>query len=751
MVLLTEDAHNAIEELGEFPIKTRVDLARVTFYRAFLEAKSADDVYFEHLLTTFLALAQQPLNFCVFQSFPVGTLANHPVPLFHFCNDKKHVVAFEESINDRFIVNAGEFSRQNLFPLFPSLITDYFISIHFMNTKTTSGSSSFSPVSITTKQFHPSDDIEYIGICATQFFSAQWDSFQTRFGMYFRDGLIASFEKLNKNHKWKNSSVVAHLSESNMCPNSATFPPSCELLISKQREVLHPNENRETWHETVKKIISPVLQSARFSADVLSGLMYHEKPETWPTTEVSPHPTNLLIAYRCFDRDTTAQSDPGRNSSEFEEGYPYNVRFLTEDTSNYSTAESGDSEVVRYFAFLGKQYGSNPQNYEDGVTETGHSPRIKRYLFRNFPSDADLSYYGAEYKPFLKALCSTADEYFWEVLKSDESGAHTCQNFLSTAIGNASRSMVDPVISTGLVHFNKIFESAGLDRISVSRIHDDRRAVFLRCYDAYKGDGQSAQDFFESTFLNSDIIGAALRNDLLRVVAFYYLFCGMAAGTITGRDTKQQYDIRNVTAVLSPIKLLGSVWGVSIHATFMDKLSFKNKYLWMYHFFLLNIQSKNLTYLIDKALWKNIENRVSRLIVKTIEAAFSDDDLLPFNKTDNGIRLIRALQEVNRKIHQEQQLVPYALPELKIFFRYSDQASDDSAYIWSCNLSGEKQTPGDFPQVRWRIRNNDFFVPRQPWNGRGTRRFSDSIEIGLRRGLAIAEAKIAASKKRNNR
>jgi hypothetical protein len=144
--------------------------------------------------------------------------------------------------------------------------------------------------------------------------------------------------------------------------------------------------------------------------------------------------------------------------------------------------------------------------------------------------------------------------------------------------------------------------------------------------------------------------------------------------------------------------------------------------------------------LVDKALWKNAENRIARLIVRHLDLAFLNANA---SLKDNQSRFYDAIKEVNIKIHQEQQLVPYALPVIKVFKRRGEE-SEFANYTWSCNLDNSKQSDADFPQIRWMIRRNDFFKAKQVWNGRGTRRFSDSIEIGMRRGLALVEARLNA-------
>lgn len=745
VVTLTEQQPATSDEpINEFAIKTRVDLARVAFYRSFLEAKSGDDVYFEHLLTIFLALAQQPLNFCLFKRAHNESGQPLLLPLFHFCTDKKHIADFEAYIFHNILAPPQSSTDLLLFPLFPDLLGEdqYYISVHFMQTRDQNGDDRFRAIKSLSRVSELNDNYEYVSICAQHYFSLPWDSFKTRFGAHFCSGIKSSLDKLKDNHAWTDANITTLLFHHIPQWKNGEYPPLSKNLIRLQQDVKHPNQDRETWHKTVRKVLSPTLRSTRFSSDALSGLMYDEPQKYWPSQDLlsqSPHPTNMLVAYRSFDRDTTDLDDCGRNSTDSCDGYPYNVRFLFEDIESPLESERGDNEALKYFRFLGQTYGGAPEGYER-PSLTGHSPRIKRYLFRNLPEPDDLNLDGPENRNFVAALCSFADLNFWTTLGSDGSGADECLVFLATPIGNTSRSMVDPVMNTGLVHFNKIFAKAGLDRISLESVHKAKRQAFVELYDRYANGQLSWRQLVEEGVEGETGIGTALFKELKRIVSFYYLFCGMAAGAITGRNSDVQYDIRNVTAVLSPIKLLGSTWGVSIHATFMNENTFRNRSIWMYHFFLLTLQSKNFTYLVDKALWKNVENRISRLIVRHLDAAFSMADSTLKN---NQRRFLDAIKEVNTKIQQEQQLIPYALPVIKIFPRRGEDA-ELKRYIWSCNIDSSKQSDAEFPQIRWMIRRNEFFIARQAWNGRGTRRFSDSIEIGMRRGLALVEARLSA-------
>lgn len=646
-------------------IDERITLARTEAYGKFTSCKSADDFYFDTLLNTFLSLVQYPLNFIIFDGD-----SSTPTPLFHFCQDIEHKSDFDIFIEGQ----TWEFEK--LYKLFPRTLKkrSYYILPVFMQTKGYHLNDPFSAV-WATKRKAINNKEDYISICTSRFFSDIWDAHETKFNVISKKCLEASLEKLEINslEAFNDNGVTAALKEIN-------FP----------NKVKRGRWKGNDWKEVLQKVFMQGVTSTHFGLDAISGLL-HEEREKIPLLHNAIVPPNILIGFRAFTRSSGQE----RFYQEARGGYAHDTAVLVP----VSDEETGKSPYSEYFQYLRDNYGgSRSAEYEDASKKRCLYSNLLEKELESLPDIEDkkpsahcsTTLHAEKVRVFSK-FSKEIDRAFWDLL-SKKKGVEQCLKILAQPYSANVRSLFDPVFSTGLIHYNKAYEYAGLDRIDFS---------------IFKNNSS-----FESC-------SKVVKNDMLRISITYYLLAGMAASI----GIQQTYSPRNLGVILVPVKMIGSVWSVCAHATYFnnDEDLYVQKKVWLSSFLLTTHVRRNNYRLFDKLLWSNVEDRVRTLLTKEIGNAtvqtFED-----------------ALNNVNRKLSGEQRLVPYALPQ----FWFTDKKPSDENE-WYQKFSNKD---GISIFICWKIKRNPFFVARQKWSGKGTRTFHRPVYHGVIAGLDLMRQKL---------
>lgn len=684
--------------LGEFDLKTRVDLARMVAYRYFLEANSPRDFYFEDLLNCFIALVQQPVSFAVFRR----SKQDEVTLCFHFCSDKEHRGWFEKELLDHPPQDTAD--QTEIFNLFPGLLGDeYYISILLMHTKVPSTEHRTTRIYKVSGNSKPQNSEDYISMCASAFFEKKWDGFHTLFCANGKAALLNSLVGLEKNNRG-----ITDCSDNK-------WPPTFDEVFQARLRLQRPNTEKEKWHSKVEHIFARALNSARFGSQSVSKLMYITQNSGEANTSNNQGfsnkckcPQNMMVMYRSFDRDeydTTEEADEGRHNNE-NGSYQYNLRFLLDEGGVNDTGS-----IRAYFDHLTCSYADAPHRYEEGSARLLYRKILDGEAassgeFRNVKIDLDI----------LQIIILWMDEFFWATLRRPN-GLDTCLDILKAPIGEKSRSFCDPVMHTGIIHLNKLFErSGGLDRVDLTEINDKRDEIKL-IGDQYKERSLESVEFISRV---GELLGdGSFVDDLKRIVVFYYAFCGMAAES--GMDPLR-HNPKDLTAVLMPVKMRGAAWAVTIHATFMDAevgvKSYEYLPLWMANFLLMTSQRQNYGSKMDVILWDRAQRRVTRLLEKEIGKF--------------GVEHIdQALGNVNELLEREQRLVPYVFP------KFSTSVNKNEQLIPGRFIELFPPTEGSHLILRicWTITENPFFVSRQPWSGEPTRMFEQAVSLGVMHGL----------------
>lgn len=178
--------------------------------------------------------------------------------------------------------------------------------------------------------------------------------------------------------------------------------------------------------------------------------------------------------------------------------------------------------------------------------------------------------------------------------------------------------------------------------------------------------------------------------------------------------------------MLLPIKMRGSVWGVSAHACYVEdyEKSFQYNTSWLSNFMLATAALQKIQGRIDRVLWEGILDRVVRLLMEELGEVSSREGFL------------NALAGVNDKLAGEQLLTPYALPQFWIEDAEDDAHGHDEGHWFVGQRVGvDAKGVERFVRMCWTIKENDFFSARQPWSKRGTRSFITVVDLGLKRAL----------------
>lgn len=681
----------------------RVDIARVAAYEVFAEEKSENDFYLENLLNVFVALAQYPVSFVILKS---NNLALKPI--FHFCLDKSHYTWFTQ------MVEAEACTMENTFSLFPgSLSSEYRIAVVYMQTKLSAQydrcviirrpSSIEEYLDKRHSETHGiSHHLDYLSWCAYMFFEDRWFGFKAMFANEAKVALETSIRKLSAAYSGN--------------PKSRKWPEVEKDVLKDQGSVHYPNFDKSAWKNRVNESLSQFIEDSRFGMRVITSIA--NVPTASSKKILSPdafktglQPPNVMIAYRTFDRlyshgNTLGLRHNDQNLASGLRGYSYNVRFVT---PTHTTEEDGQPiSSDPYINFLrvlsrlkktGDHFSQKQKSYFDLVQE-----QVARLRSNQTHSRIDSSRINEDKLDRFVTIARWSEREFWKLLENED-GIETLGGAISKEVGSFSRSMADPVFSTGLIHINQAFELGGLDRILFSKISS------------------------EKTFRNLD---KDVQSDLLRIVATYYYFSGSAAWSLRSPSNGA------LCTMLLPIKMRGSVWGVTIHAFYIDNGDYEHMFqqnnTWLSNFLLATSGRQKFQNRIDGILWGRAQRRVLRLLMKEIgceESAEGFDD---------------AIQRVNDKLQGEQLLCPYALPKFTWDVTEVKALRDWGDECWSVYHELEDAATGDKSYLRltWTIAKNRFFTARQPWSRKGTRGFYDVVDLGLKRGMEQLVANVRA-------
>ncbi len=644
------------EALDNVKLRSRVERAIMEVYNSFIRTKGREDYYLESTLNSFIALVQYPISFVILEKREDGGR----VPAFHFCTDKEHQGFFEKYLEECI------FTDRSVFSLFPEVLRyqKYDIAIFLMHTKPLGYKNKFSIIKKNPAGKSINSIGSYIAAAAQEFFGEPWLGFTTYFREQARAAFISSIERSKNNHRWLSGGVIG------------TFPANPDEIWGKQQDILLPNRDWISWRKKMERLFRRAFFDGSYGYEVTSRML-HPKDHNVDYPDTSYQPTNMIVGYRSFTRETGDLRHENENG-----GYPYDITFLVPEDKRHA------GSYTRYFQHLKDQYyGFSDLIKGKGERKSYHKRKEQRCLYSKLFTLKKNHYElnKAELKKYV-FLSEILDREFWTILEKDD-GIETFLDCLRAPVGRGARSLVDPSLNTGLIHVNKIFELGGLDRVPVSE------------YQKIKSLGGFPED---------------VRADMLRIVILYYLFSGMASWS----GPTGQYDPRNVAAIIVPLKMRGATWAVTVHATYMDDAQeyFLNDNVWLSSFLLMTSSRRKNHEQFDTRLWDNTKSRVTKLLMNSIGAS-------PISQLKKAIT-----ETVNEKLAGEQRLVPYALPVFSL--SVGNGFPNDSG-----NEIDIPFLPDRYIRVSWEIAENDFFVARQPWTKKGTRSFRNAVHLGVRRGV----------------
>lgn len=644
--------HSDNNKISPLLVVDRSSNARSEALKYFFTARDKEDFYFEDILNSFIALAQYPINFAIFRDVE----ADPSPPKFwtHFCSDKLQEASFLSTLRD----SDGRWStipKNMMFRLFPDLLKgpSFYIVIFTFNPKTTDfqivppARSKF-PVSYEQEKkegFNPqvrsiSTPMEYLASCADHFFQFMWDAFDTDFQPFARSYLKASLRKLKVGQlNW-----MARQEQLEQVLTDTVFP--------------HPGPN--DWIETLQTTFSSVLNDAADGVSLVSSMMRDHQNGS---KSGKGHPPNMFLAHRMFDREP----DAARNKTgEQNLGYLYDTSFLVPEMLHKNfrkiLEKLRDEGRKARDQVDAKQFESFDDAFEMGG---------RRRVFGRIKVDG--AEHGNRATSVSRAL-GILDQDFWQMLEEPE-GIGKCIEILGSRVGSKNRSLVDAVYNTGLVYTNHLFQDGGIDRLG------DLSLVEI------------------STF---EEVPPSCRNDVRRVVLFYYLF-----GELLGwADEGETFDPDRVAAVLVPVKMRGSVWGVVMHAVYTPEYEsfFADQRYWQGYFKLATDLAMKNKQVFDRFMWGLADEMVTEALIEMVRDVLASSDADYEGAVD---MLNLALRSMERK-------TPFALPEFEFVIsepsygeNYVRFPPDTDVNIW----------------LSWKIVDNSLFVARQPWSLNATRNF----------------------------
>ena len=224
-----------------------------------------------------------------------------------------------------------------------------------------------------------------------------------------------------------------------------------------------------------------------------------------------------------------------------------------------------------------------------------------------------------------------------------------------------------------------MFEFGGLDRVQLDQLPAEFAAVASGFIEGEKAD--SITDCALLALVDQlDQCGGVCK-DIKRIVTFFYFASAMLkGGSNRSQAISTEYSARNMAAVLMPVKVRGSVWAVSLHVTLVDPQGPRHLHSWMAKFFLMTNQLEIVNFIIDRALWDNLERRVTDVLAYEIGRAAT-----PREGDFEGLEA--SLGRVNKSLAGENRLVPFVLPRFTVNWDAATKSASNSIRLFPSKTS----------------------------------------------------------------
>jgi len=645
-------------------VEIRTDFARGEALKQYFSAKAETDFYLEDILNSFIALVQYPLNFAIFADVD-GKLEFQ----FHFCSDKQHEARFISGLQDK---NGKwrDFKRNSLFQLFPAVLDEqeFFIAVYHMDTKIADEVEEAEGFLLIRPEWtcFPADE----DIPAQDAFDPLNATLSTS------NGYIASCADYFFQFKWDvfDSEFVGFArhylmtSITELMQSQRGWTDSSKQIQKFLRERdEYPVGTRDSWKEVLSQTFATVLRDSTNGMNLVTSMMKPVEDGHFGDS-VRDYPPNMFLAFRTFSR----APDDGRNDKGNHRCYRYDTSFLISDgvrekflTLLRNLRHEGQLAWEKS-ARSGLEFGK-------AFADIGR----KRVLYRDFPNDLA----GIEDNTLLESL----DVDFWEMLFAED-GPERAVDILASWVGDDIRSFVDPAYHTGLIHTNHLFECGGLDRIG---------------------------DLLSSAPKKIDEIDPKWLPDARRVLVMYYVLSELVGWEPPNGGL---FDPSHLAVVLVPIKMRGSVWGVTIHGAYTPSYEtvFADQRYWEAYFKLATDHRQKHSQIFDRYLWSLAEERVSELFLKVLAPEIREGGNPPM-----------AFDDINVALRWEERNSPFAFPQ----FELSPEIPNHEDWLELPNSLGEPT------YLVWEIVDNVFFYGHQTWNKHATRRFRQVIEHGVMRAI----------------
>lgn len=642
-------------------VEIRSDFARSEALRHFFASKAETDFYLEDILNSFIALVQYPLNFAIF-SEEDGKLDFK----CHFCSDKQHEENFLSDLRgpDGKWIDLG---HSDFFQLFPHVLEEqpHYIAIYHMDTKTSGfdrvlpEKSCFPPQGDKKKlaQFDPRKPV--IADETTYIASCADHFFQFKWDVFESEFIGFARHYLLSSIR----SLAAN--------RKGWSAKSKKLSENLERRAGYSPEGRDAWKAKLSRTFSTVLRDSTNGINLVTSMMIPAFGEAGDAAE-REYPPNMLLAFRAFSR---SPENP-RHVDGTGRGYIYDTSFLISDGIS-------ESFLTLLYRLRSEGKAALARSAEEGISfaDAFEGENRRRCCYETLTHVGENAGNGSAMR--------VLDKDFWHMLMR-EGGPQRALEILSSWVGDNIRSLVDPVYHTGLIHTNHMFQYGGLDRIG--GLHD------------------LDVDKFED-------IPPELLQDARRVVIMYYVLAELVGWCPDGG----QFDPGHLAAILVPIKMRGSVWGVTIHGAYTpnyDKIFADQRY-WEAYFKLTTDHRQKNAQIFDRYLWGIAEEKVSNLFLEFLAPEIPSGDVH------------KGFDEINFALRCEERNSPFAFPQFRV--QTFEPVSGEN---FVC-LPNEKEISSF---LVWDIVDNVFFTAHQRWDKKATRRFSQVVEHGVMRAIqSLAE------------
>lgn len=558
--------------------------------------------------------------------------------IFHLCKDPKHRDSFERYIENGRINEV--WNKNSTFELFNDGNQEKVnIAIIYMNTKYNEVYFYIDNVS-DFGYSNPKTEKEYISLCAHHFFQKMWDSKNSAIRSVFMKALYTSIsnEKMQYHEylKRRNSRKKKEEVENDT---------SIEDYISEEYDV------------DIQKILNFLADSMEGTRE--SSAFTNQMAIDVKHASILANAPNQILAFRSYNN--------GSSYRRYNKYYNYSTRYVISD----------EQSIEQYITILNKL-----KKYTNK----------KRNNFKYKYGNIDVSSRGRE------KLIKNIDKLFWMLLASDKyTTRELLTEIIASPVGDDMRTLVDPVYQTGLIHFNRIFEEAGLDRIDDSVISD-----------LSKGNEITLDDLEDNNI-----------KDLMRIVFLYYLISDKCRANYG--DT---FEAQDILCVMYPIKIRGVCWAVVvqpyvIERTYLDNNTEteKNRHgeqlLWISIFVLTSYLRRRQFSVIDRKCWgyasRYITDNVNRCIVNYLGRRRSTRE---------------TINDINQYMKSISAYMPYSFPKFDI----QDNEGEKGEYRESEEiLSNGKQSI----YLTWDVLENKYYTPSQKWDRVSTRKFDDAIKLAV--------------------